>query len=71
MDGLLGEYIWIGWPMLLACLGASGGTLGGIAFWINWRIMKSERPLSRRYLLTGACSMLAVLLTAGASELLD
>ena len=58
------EYISIGWPMALGAVGAAGGTLGGLSFLIGLWVMKSDRPLSRRYLLTGLCSLAAAGLTA-------
>ena len=67
----LSEYIWIGWPMALGAIGAAGGTLGGLAFLIGLRVMKSDRPLSRRYLLTGVCSLAAVAATALLARLTD
>ena len=67
----LHDYAWIGWPMFLGVLGVAGGTVGGLAFLINLRVMKSDLPLSRRYLATGACSLLAVAASAVVSRWLD
>jgi hypothetical protein len=56
------EYGWAGLPLLLVHAGgALGGACGGAAAYRNVRVFRSDRSTARKYLVTGATSVLAVI----------
>ena len=51
------QYIWCGMPLILIFVGgAIGGLIGGITFWINIKVFRSEMSTIERYLLVGLVS---------------
>lgn len=57
------EYLWLGLPALLIFIGgALGGLCGGIAFYLNVKVFRSDLHIAAKYVLTGIVSFVAVIL---------
>jgi hypothetical protein len=56
------QWIWSGLPLVLVILGGLiGGAIGGLTFWINTRVFRSEMSAVEVYILTGILTAIAVI----------
>lgn len=54
------QWIWCGIPLVLIFVGgAIGGLIGGVAFFLNTRVFRSEMSSLERYVLAGLISLIA------------
>jgi hypothetical protein len=56
------QWIWCGIPLILIFIGgAIGGLIGGVAFWLNTHVFRSETSGLEKYVLVGLISLIAFL----------
>ena len=55
------QVIWAALPMMLLFIGGLvGGAIGGVAFWFNLKVFRSDIHPAEKYLLSGSVSLIAL-----------